>query len=191
MFGIRTNLHVAGIGKVDVAFQGSEPMKHILFLAANIMLCFSSMAPAASPLLYHTHAVAKLEACVEGIRTMSLQLPNFQEDSRGRMPSPELNPEDSVQKISLRVLRVNDFEAKEKTVPPIVDGQVIEVTNPYLDQAPPFKPGDTIAVRLRLVLPEQHFAPEDPRQQWWFFPEGEAEGILAPRRPFVDVKIIR
>jgi len=90
----------------------------------------------------------------------------------------------------LRVTKIEEFMSRHPLVSPVHRGEVVEVTNPSLDRVPPFRVGNTIKVRLRLVLPEDRYDPKDPRKQWWFFPEGANEDILPPRYPFAGIRIL-
>jgi len=141
---------------------------------------------ASSPYNYHTYLVAVIEAYVTNIRLVEVPaMPTC-------VPSPAGGGRDRmewVQKISLKILKVEKMELN-RTGSDIYPGDIIEVTNQFLDQKPPFSPGETIRVRVRLVLPEERYHPQDPRQQWWFFPPGEAESFH-PRRPFIGIQAVR
>jgi len=143
-----------------------------------------------SPLYFHTHAIARIEARVEKISTVRVPVKDSGEFLPRKMPETPTPPVD-VQKISLRVLKVIEFTPKHSAAPPIRNGQLIDVTNPYADQMPTFKAGDKLKTRIRLVLPEEQFDSKDPRKQWWFYPEDATEDIFPPRHPFRGISIIK
>jgi hypothetical protein len=130
-----------------------------------------------SPLRYHTWIVAVLEARVEHIRLVDVSPGGCAESHR-------------VQKICLKILKVLEIELN-RTDSTLHEGEIVEITNQYLDQKSPFAAGQTIRARVRLVLPEERYDPKDPRRQWWFYPRGESESILPPRLPFTDIRILQ
>jgi hypothetical protein len=143
-----------------------------------------------SPLRYHAYKVAVVEALVQEIHTVDIspmRPPDFSPESFSR--SGDAGP-GKVQIISLKLAKIKKIELNRTGIP-IHKGDVLEVTNQYLDQQPPFAPGQTIRVRVQLVLPEESYDPKDPRQQWWFFPQAESESILPPRLPFTGVEVVR
>jgi hypothetical protein len=155
-----------------------------IFLLIILATCLPTVALSVTPLYYHTFAIAKIEACVEEI--LSVGIPTLKTEEwmlkKSREESTYIR---EVQKISLKVLRVIEFEKRDPGVSSLTQGTTIIVTNLFMDQKPPFKAGDRIEVRVRLVLPEQEYNPGDQRAQWWFFPKGEKEDISPPRRPFL------
>lgn len=154
-----------------------------IFLLIILAIFLPINALSVTPLYYHTFAIAQIEACVEEI--VSIGIPTLKTDElmlkKSREESTYIR---DIQKISLKVLRVIEFEKRDPRVPSLFEGAMIVITNPFTDQRPPFKVGDRIAVRVRLVLPEQEYNPEDQRKHWWFFPKGEKEDIFPPRRSF-------
>ena len=177
--------------------RGSAPSRSKLGLmqlnsAILLSLVFFSAAlvHGGSPFYFHTHAIARIEAAVEKKEIMQVPVKNSSK-SLQRESTQTATPLVDVQKISLRILKVTEYISKHAAVPPIRYGQIIEVTNPYLDQVPAFEAGDKIRIRVRLVLPEEEFDPKDPRKQWWCYPEDEKEDIFPPRHPFKDINVIR
>ncbi len=160
--------------------------KIFLPLAAAMLMMISPLSSlGTSPLRYHTFLVAKVEARVETIR--SVYLPGA-DPAETRERSPRWKGGE-VQEIILRSTRIENVELN-RTGSPLRAGDSLTVTNQYLDQKPPFADGDTIRVRVRLVLPEERYDAQDPRRQWWFCPPGEPlDG--PPRLPFVGVQVIR
>jgi len=140
-----------------------------------------------SSLYYHTYAVARVIANVQEILTE----PIASQSSKPLIsPKPLNNRIRSVdiQKISLRIIKLIEFLELNHKVPELVEGQIVVLTNPYVDQVPPFKVGDNIKTRIRLVLPEEQFDHQDPRKQWWFFPEGTEAEFYPPRFPFQAIE---
>ena len=160
-----------------------------VLLAALMLISPLPSSHAASPLRYHTYMVTVIEASVEDIRLVDISPMGTHECSRERSPRSGEGM-GKVQKISLKIVKVERIELN-RTGSLIHQGDSIEVTNQYLDQEAPFAPGETIRVRVRLVLPEERYNPKDPRQQWWFFPQGEPERILPPRLPFTGIQVLR
>ncbi|MEW6416518.1 MAG: hypothetical protein AB1480_00135 [Nitrospirota bacterium] len=153
------------------------------------VLFFPASVLSVTPLYYHTFAVAEIEASVEEICIVGI--PTLKTDEFMRKKSREESTYVmEAQKIRLKVKRVIKFKKRDATVPAIIEGKTIEMTNPFADQKTPFKVGDRIKVRVRLVLPEEKYNPGDPRKQWWFFPAGEKEDTFPPRHPFGGIKII-
>jgi hypothetical protein len=158
-------------------------------LLSLVFLC-AAVVHGVSPLYFHTHAIARIEARVEKIGTVQVPVKDSSEFLPRKSPETVTPPVD-VQKISLRVLKVIEYIPKHAAVPSIRYGQIIDVMNPYADQVPSFKAGDKLKTRIRLVLPEEQFDPKDPRKQWWFYPEDAKEDIFPPRHPFRGVSIIK
>ncbi len=142
-----------------------------------------------SPLRYQTFMAGTIEAVVQEIRLVDISPGLPAHSSPERMPAGGARP-DKVQKIFLEIRRVVKIELNH-TGSRIHRKDVIEVTNQYLDQSPPFAVGDTIRARVRLVQPEERYDPKDPRRQWWFFPRGQEENALPPRLPFAGIKVVR
>lgn len=161
------------------------------FVLLAILMLISPLpsSHASSPLRYHTYMVAVIEAFVEDIRLVDISPMGPHESSRERSPRSGEGM-GKVQKISLKIVKVEKIELN-RTGSLIHQGDSLEVTNQYLDQKPPFAPGETIRVRVRLVLPEERYDRQDPRKQWWFFPQSEPEGILPPRLPFTGMEVVR
>ena len=127
---------------------------------------------------------------MEKIGIMRVPMKDSGEFLRRKTPERVAPPID-IQKISLRVLKVIEYIPKQSAVPPIRNGQIIDVTNPYADQVPSFKASDKLGARIRLVLPEEQFDARDPRKQWWFYPQDAKEDIFPPRHPFRGITIIK
>ena len=155
----------------------------MVFFWVILILLLPLPALSVTPLYYHTFAIAEIEATVEKISLTGVPTLKTDDFMRGK-PLAESTQIMEVQKIYLKVKRVINLEKRDDLVAPVTEGEVIEVTNPFVDQNPPFKTGETIQTRIRLVLPEEKYDPRDPRKQWWFFPPGEVEKGFPPRRPF-------
>jgi len=158
-------------------------MKFIFLFLTFLVLLFPIPAFSVTPLYYHTFAIAEIEASVEEICTVGVPTLKTEEFMRGKSKEESTYIRE-VQNISLKVIQVIKFEKKDAKVENILEGKTIKITNPFTDQKPPFKVGDKIKTRIRLVLPEEKYNPKDPRKQWWFFPAGEKEDIFPPRNPF-------
>jgi hypothetical protein len=164
-------------------------IRPFVLLATLMLVSPLPSSHASSPLRYHTYMVAVIEASVKDIRLVDTSPMGPHKSSRERSPRSGEGM-GKVQKISLKIVKVERIELN-RTGSLIHQGDSMEVTNQYLDQTPPFAPGETIRVRVRLVLPEERYDRQDPRQQWWFFPQGEPEGILPPRLPFTGIQVVR
>ncbi len=164
-------------------------MKFIFLPITLLILIFPVTACPVTPLYYHTFAVAEIEASVEEICIVGIPTLKTDEFMRGKSKEESMYIRE-VQKIRLKVIRVIKFERKDSKVENILEGETIKITNPFTDQTPPFKVGDKIKTRIRLVLPEETYNPQDQRKQWWFFPLGEKEDIFPPRHPFKGIKVI-
>jgi hypothetical protein len=150
-------------------------------------LLLSAAALPASPLYFHTHAVADIVALVAADTLVPLADLHTESMVADHPPAAAAYSE-NVQIITLKILRVVRFEAQDPGVSPLLPGDSIQITNPFLDQSPPFRPGDSIETRIRLVLPAEAYDPRHPRKQWWFFPTDDRDPISAPRRPFIGVR---
>ena len=165
-------------------------MRLISAVLLSLVLPHITVVYGVSPLYFHTHAIARIEAYVEKIDIIQVPLKDISESLPEKSPKL-VTPPVEVQKISLRVLKVIEYIPKHAAVPPIRYDQMIEVSNPYTDQVPSFKTGDKINTRIRLILPDAQFDPKDPRKQWWFYPEDAKEDIFPPRNPFRGISIIK
>lgn len=172
--------------KMSSLFSGFRYLLNRLSISLVVLLIYSTAIFAVTPLYYHTFAIAEIEAYVEGIRHIGVPTLDTNEFMQKKTLKESIFTGE-VQKISLKVIRSIKFKKKEPMVPDIRVGEMLEVTNSYVDQKPPFKIGDKIKVRLRLVLPEEKYNPKDERLQWWFFPKGEKEDISPPRQPFKGI----
>lgn len=164
-----------------------QKTRRIALFATLMLLAPIFPGQAAAPLRYHTYLVAVIEARVNDIRLTDIPSLGTPEPSRERSPR---SGDAQVQKISLKITKVVNIELN-RTGALMRPGDSLEVTNQFLKQQPPFTPGQTIRARVRLVLPEERYEPQDPRQQWWFFPTGEPAGILPPRHPFTGIEVVR
>ncbi len=163
-----------------------------LFGSLTILLLIPQMPmrQGISPLRYHTYLVADVEALVKEIHLVDVGLmgqPQSPPEKYSR--SGDVTPA-RVQKISLKIAKIRKIELN-RTGSPFRKGDIIELTNQYLDQKPPFAAGQTIRVRIRLVLPEERYNPKDPRREWWFYPPGEPESVRPSRLPFAGIRIVR
>lgn len=161
--------------------------KHMPFIISALhMIIFPLISQGSSPLRYHTYVVVSVEARVEDIRLVH-RAPTAPQEWRDR--SPEWRGGD-VQEVILRITKVETIELN-RTGSLIRPGDSLRVINQYLEEKPPFAVGDSIRARVRLVLPEERYYPQDPRQQWWFFPPGEPKDISPPRLPFTGIQLVR
>ena len=165
------------------------PTSFIPSLAIPLVLILAPFLFGVTPLNYRTYAIAQLEARVEKICTIRVPTQDTNK-SMSKRGSVNAIQQVEVQIISLKVTEIEKFVSRHPLVPAVHQGEVVKVSNPYQDRVPPFQVGDTIKVKLRLVLPEERFDPKDPRKQWWFFPEGANENILPPRYPFAGIRIL-
>ena len=164
-------------------------MRLIFLFLIFLGLLFPVTSLSVTALHYNTFAVADIEAYVEKICLAGV--PTLKTDEfMLKRPMKESVYIREVQKISLKIKKIKIFEKRGLKVSPVVEGETIEATNPFTDQKPPFKVGDRIKVRVRLVLPEEEYNSMDPRLQWWFFPIGEKEDIFPPRHPFKEINVM-
>lgn len=159
-----------------------------LFFLILFLLLFPSDIFSVTPLYYHTFAVAEIEAHVEKISIVEIPTIKTNEFMQKRPPEESMFIA-KAQKISLRIEKIIRFEQNDTTIPALLEGETIEVTNHFMDQKPPFNVGDKIKTRVRLVLPEEKYNHEDSRKKWWFFPRGEKKDISPPRHPFKGIEI--
>jgi len=164
-------------------------LKHALWSTAALTHVSASGLLCASALYYHTYAVARLDVEVENITVAlipGLDTTRFSQERRGQEAASTVEQ----QLLRFRVLRVDELDAREASVPGIGAGETLVVTNPHVDEKLPFQVGDRLRIRIRLVLPEEQFDPDDSRAEWWFFPAGEQEDIFPPRDPFRGITVI-
>ncbi len=161
-------------------------VSHFVLPASLLLTSSLGARQTSSPLRYQTFMAGTIEAVVQEIRLVDISPAH---PSPERMSVGSARP-DKVQKIFLEIHRVVKIELN-RTGSRIHRKDLIEVTNQYLDQSPPFAAGDTIRARIRLVLPEERYDPKDPRRQWWFFPRGQEQCALPPRLPFAGIKVVR
>jgi len=152
-----------------------------------LLRMFPGLAEGASPLFYRTLAFGQVEARVEKI--CIAQVP-FRDTTLMERREPDRDGYVEVQIISLQVLEIENFTIEAANVPEIVEGQTLDIVNPYPEQIPALKTGQKIRARIRLVIPEEQFNPEDPRLQWWLYPPGAEESISPPRDPAPAIEIL-
>lgn len=160
-----------------------------LLLPLVIVLVCPFAASPVSPLYFHTRVDAHIEAHVEKIFYTETSEVDTNRLMQRNTEARSLRSV-KVQKILLRVLKVIRLEKKDPRVPGLAAGQSVEITNPFVDQQPRFKEGDSIRAGIRLVTSAEEYQPQESGQQWWFLPRGEPEGIGAPRRPFEGIAIL-
>ena len=166
-------------------------MRLVMLLIPLLVFLTTTSPQADSPLYFHTHAIAHISARVVGISTIPVASTTSGVDIPGQRPeAPNPSHTADIQIFTLRIKKVHQYSSTDSSVPRMIVDQLVKVTNPYTDQKPSFTIGDTIKVRLRMVLPEERFDPQDSRKQWWFHPHGALESISPPRRPFKGIQVL-
>jgi hypothetical protein len=164
-------------------------------VSATLILCFTLTDLAIADVLrYHTHYVAIVDARVEHIAVIDRPVVDTWQWLGQRKSPQESTVLLPAQEIRLMIERVSQLEGRNSRTdtpsPILFPGIQIDVINPFMDQQPPFKVGDWIRVRIRLVSPEPVFSVRDPQNQWWFYPPGNPEEISPPRFPFAGVEFL-
>jgi len=164
-----------------------------LFLLFVVTICFLrtiTIANGVTPLKFHTHYCALIEATVVRIATSDIPTLDTNKFMSGKSmeESTTLVP---VQKIQLRVDSILSSEALTRNAINILEkGSLIVITNPWVDQKVPFEPGDHIEGEVQLLSPHEAFDPSGKDNQWWFYNPEEKESNSPPRDPFKHVKIL-
>jgi len=163
--------------------------------AMSILCCMLTDPVMADVLRYHTHYKATVDAQVEQIAVVDRPIVDtWQWLGQRKLPKESIIflPTQEVFLTIKQVSQSKGWGSRTDTLPlTLLPGTQINVVNPFPDQQPPFRAGDWIRVRIRLVSPEPVFNASDPRNQWWFYPPGEPEEISPPRFPFTGIELLK
>ena len=148
-----------------------------------------------APMRYFTHNVATVDVYVDQITVVDIPTVDMNKMFGERKTIKESTVYWPTQKFRLTIKRVIASEVRRDVpqAPPaiLVPGSHIDILNSFTDQQPPFKAGDSVRVRVRLVSPNPVFNASDLANEWWFYPPGQPEEISPPRFPFEGIEPLK